>query len=212
MIFLSVVRNSESQEWEILRVISNPINVRGNLTGITYGDIRTLSLETRIAEGFWTQEDVYENTGEYMEFKEKQVSFDESTAVVTNTYVYQRMALDVIKQDLVNRTKSHRDMLINSGFDYNGNTFDTSMEGRLNLCALVHYVSLNPQVTEVSIPLPTSDSEVVLSSDNLEELFSQMMAEQQTLFTKCVSIKAAIEATTTYEDARAAATWDGTPL
>lgn len=211
MIFLSVVYNQDTGKWEILRVISSPINVRGNATGTTYGDIRSLDLETRILEGFWTQEDVYENTGEYMEFKEKLVSFDAETAVVTNTYVYQRMELGVIKQDLINRAKSHRDMLINSGYAYNGNTFDTSMEGRLNLCALANYVVLNPQVESVTVPLP-SDTEVVLSNDSVEELFSLMMAEHQNLYQKCISIKNAINATDTYEDARAAATWDSTPL
>lgn len=38
MIFLSVVKN-ENGEWVILKVITNPINVRGNKTGNTYGDI-----------------------------------------------------------------------------------------------------------------------------------------------------------------------------
>lgn len=211
MIFLSVVKDSESQEWEILRVISSPINVRGNLTGITYGDIRVLDLDTRRAEGFWTQEDVYDNTGEYMEFKEKLVNFDEEKAVVTNTYVYQRMDLEVIKTDLINRVKSHRDTLINSGFEYNENTFDTSLEGRQGICSLVTYISVKPDITDVTVHLPT-DEEVSLTSDEVKELFINMTEYHQSLYTKCNTIKDAINATSTYEDARAAANWDGTAL
>ena len=88
MIFLSVVKN-ENGEWVILKVITNPINVRGNKTGNTYGDISKLDLDTRRDEGFWTQNDVYVNTGEYMVFDNKVTTFDEQAVEVTNTYNYE---------------------------------------------------------------------------------------------------------------------------
>lgn len=206
MIFLSVIKNSKG-DWEILKVLSSPINVRGNATGITYSDIRVLDFETRFKEGFWTQEDIYQNTGEYMEFKEKVTTFDETVAVVTNTYVYQQMDLQIIKDDLKNRTTSHRDSLINSGFVFEDNMYDTSLEGRQNLNSLVSYVMVKPEVENITVHLP-NDTEVILTPEKVKILFSSIMENQQELYNKCNTIKTNIDAATTYEEAKAAYQWD----
>lgn len=212
MIYLSVVKGSNG-EWVILKTITYPINVRGNLTGNTYGDISKLDLDTRRAEGFWTQEDVYQNSGEYMIFKEKLVDFDEQAAVVTNTYVYELMPLEDIRADLKGRVESKRESLYYSGFEFDGHLFQSGLTNRNNI-----------QLMMVSALIDEDNFPTDLYWDDVDGVKVPMDLPKFKLFVKALTdftrglyittreIKAAIDAAETYEEIRAAANWNGEPL
>ncbi len=212
MVFLSVVKD-ENDQWKILKIISNPINVRGNKTGNTYGDIRVLDLDVRISEGFWTQNDVYENTGEYMYYVETVTTFDPEKAEVTNTYKYERQPLDEISADLKNRVESKRDSLYFEGFEFQGNKFESNVNNRSN----IQLVLLNAIVDESSFPSNLAwkslSGELIEMDLSTFKLFAKALGDfTSSLFIKERQIKDAISAAGTYEELRAAASWDGEQL
>lgn len=212
MIFVSVLKD-ENGSWYVAKILNNTINVRGNTTGITYGNIATLDLETRLMEGFWTQNDVYQNTGEFMEFKEKVTTFDEVNGVVTNTYIYQLMDLDIIKNDLKGRVDSKRDTLYFGGFDFDGKTYFSGLSNRSNIQLML----LSSLVDEANFPSDlvwdTSTGERTPMDLATFRLFAKALTDfTRTLFIKSRAIKDAIDAATDYDSIRAAASWDGEAL
>ncbi len=212
MIFVSVLKD-ENGSWYVAKILNNTINVRGNTTGITYGNIATLDLETRLMEGFWTQNDVYQNTGEFMEFKEKVTTFDEVNGVVTNTYIYQLMDLGIVKNDLKGRVDSKRDTLYFGGFDFNGKTYFSGLSNRSNIQLML----LSSLVDEANFPSDlvwdTSTGERTPMDLATFRLFAKALADfTRTLFIKSRAIKDAIDAATDYDSIRAAASWDGEAL
>lgn len=210
MINVFVKKNDEGM-WIVAGVITSPYNVRGLKTGVTYSDIRYMDKETLIADGIWQQEDFYENNDEYLEFDKKETTFDEVEGIVTNTYKYKRMDLDFIKNDLGNRVSSYREYLINSGYDHNGKMFGTDVESRQWLTSLVVYISLNPALETIDIRIPSGEV-INMPVAEFEELYCDIIEHIKGFYTKEVQIINAINATLTYEDARAAAVWDGVPL
>jgi hypothetical protein len=212
MIYLSVVKN-DSGDWVILKTITNVINVRGNKTGNTYGDISALSLDVRRSEGFWTQKDLYVNTGEFMVFKEKTVDFSEQNAEVTNTYIYELMPLDDIRNDLLGRVDSKRDGLYYAGFTFQDKQFYSGLANRSNIQLML----LNSIVDEANFPSDlvwdTVDGEQIPMDLATFRAFAKQLADTtRELFITARSIKAAINAATTYEDLRSAASWNGEAL
>lgn len=212
MIFVSVLKD-ENGSWYIAKILNNTINVRGNTTGTTYGNIATLDLATRLMEGFWTQNDVYENTGEFKQFKEKTTTFDEVNGVVTNTYIYELMDLEVIKTDLKGRVDSKRDNVYFGGFEFNGKTFFSGLSNRSNIQLML----LSSLVDEANFPTDlvwdTVDGERIPMDLATFKLFAQALVDfTRTLFVKNRTIKDAIDAATDYDSIRAAASWDGEAL
>lgn len=212
MIFVSVLKD-ENGSWYVAKILNNTINVRGNTTGITYGNIATLDLSTRLMEGFWTQNDVYQNTGEFMEFKEKVTTFDEVNGVVTNTYIYQLMDLNIIKNDLKGRVDSKRDTLYFGGFDFDGKTYFSGLSNRSNIQLML----LSSLVDEANFPSDlawdTSTGERTPMDLSTFRLFAKALTDfTRTLFIKSRAIKDAIDAATDYDSIRAAASWDGEAL
>lgn len=211
MIYLSVVKKDGN--WVILKTITNTINVRGNKTGNTYGDISVLDLDTRRAEGFWTQEDVYQNTGEYKVYKEKTVDFSEENAQVTYTYIYELMALNEIQSDLKARVDSMRESLYYAGFTFQDKTYNSSLVNRSNIQLML----LNSIVDEANFPSnlaweTTEGEQVPMDLATFKAFANQLAVWTRNLFITARTIKAAIDAASTYEDMRAAAVWDGQPL
>lgn len=211
MVYLSVVKNGNN--WVILKTITNTINVRGNKTGNTYGDISVLDLDTRRAEGFWTQEDKYVNTGEFMIFKEKTVEFSEENAVVTNTYIYELMPLDDIRMDLINRVDSMRENLYYAGFTFQDKKFNSGLSNRSNIQLML----LNAISDEANFPAnlvwETVDGEQIpMDLVTFKAFANQLAVWTRNLFIEARSIKVAINAATTYEELRSAASWDGVSL
>lgn len=212
MIFLSVVKN-ENGDWVILKVITNPINVRGNKTGNTYGDISKLDLDTRREEGFWTQNDVYVNTGEYMVFDSKVTTFDEQAVEVTNTYNYVLMPLEDIRTDLKSRVNSKRDQLYFNGFDFNSHTFGSGTATRSNVALFMTVALIDEANFPSDFAFPDVNGDLVDMDLATFKLFVKALSDfTRSLYTKARSIRNAIDAATTYEDIRAAASWDGEPL
>lgn len=212
MIFVSVLKD-ENGSWYIAKILNNTINVRGNTTGTTYGNIATLDLATRLMEGFWTQNDVYENTGEFKQFKEKTTTFDEVNGVVTNTYIYELMDLEVIKTDLKGRVDSKRDNVYFGGFEFNGKTFFSGLSNRSNIQLML----LSSLVDEANFPTDlvwdTVDGERIPMDLATFKLFAQALVDfTRTLFVKNRTIKDAIDAATDYDSIRSAASWDGEAL
>jgi hypothetical protein len=211
MLYLYVVKNNDGS-FSIVRVITNPVNVRGN-SGITYGDITRLDLATRIAEGFWTQEDVYDGQGEYMLFKEKVVTFDEELAVVTNTYTYELMPLVDIKSDLKNRVDSKRSEVLNSGFTYDGHVYATDQISVMNIIgAQVAILSDIDVITSDFVWRTMDDMNVQMDAAKFKAFTLALFAFTNTQYQTSWTIKAAIDAADTYEAIRTAATWDGIAL
>jgi hypothetical protein len=209
MIYLSVLKD-ENGSWYIAKVLTSTINVRGNATGITYGNIIGLDLATRLMEGFWTQEDIYENTGEFMQFKEKVTTFDDVNGVVTNTYIYELMDLDVIKTDLRGRVDSKRDTVYFGGFEFNGKTFYSGISNRSNIQLML----LSSLVDETNFPSDlvwdTVDGERIPMDLATFKLFAKALTDfTRTLFITARSIKDAIDDATDFATIRAAAAWNG---
>ena len=211
MLFLYVIKNSDGS-FTIVRYINNPINVRGN-SGITYCDISKLDLATRIAEGFWTQSDIYVDDGEYMVFDNKVVTFDETTAVVTNTYTYVRMDLNDIKTDIKTRVDTKRIELYYGTYTFETNNFNIQQDNRLNI--LTTQVAILTDPTSLPSDFVWKDvNGIAISMDSakFKEFSLGLFNYSNQLFVKSWNIKNAIDAATTYEDIRTAATWDDTPL
>lgn len=209
MIFLSVLKD-ENGSWYIAKILTTTINVTGNASGITYGNIATLDLATRLVEGFWTQNDVYLNNGEFMQYKEKIVTFDEVNGVVTNTYVYERMDLDVIKYELKTRVDIKRDDLYYGSFDFDGNTFFSGINNRSN----IQLMMLSALIDETNFPTDlvwdTVDGVSIPMDLATFKLFVKALADfTRSLFITARTIKANIDAETVYEDIRAAGNWNG---
>lgn len=209
MIYLLVNKN-ESQEWEVLKTFTSPINVRG-LSGVTYSDISRLSLEERKLEGLWTLKDVYEGTGEFKEFDFKEVTFNEETAEMINTYHYKLMPLDIIKEDLNNRVIAKRNELLVGGFEYDEKVYDSTTESRVLFQGYVLESLINADVTDFTVRLK-DDTEINLTVSQLRSVLSSMYAQTEELYVKERDIRDDINATLDYEGARAAAVWDGEPL
>lgn len=212
MIFLSVLKD-ENGSWYIAKILTSTINVRGNATGITYGNIVGIDLATRLMEGFWIQNDVYQNTGEFMQFKEKTVDFDEVNGIVTNTYIYELMDLDVIKTTLKERVDSKRDILYYGGFEFDSKTFYSGIANRSNIQLML----LSSLVDESNFPedlvWDTIDGEQIPMNLDTFKLFSQALVDfTRALFIQSRSIKDAIDAAEDYDSIRAAASWDGETL
>lgn len=212
MIYLSVVKDANG-DWKILKTITYPINVVGNKTGTTYGDISKLDLDTRRKEGFWTQNDVYQNTGEFMVFKEKTVDFSEEDAEVTNTYIYELMPLDDIRSDLKGRVDSKRDTLYFSGFEFEGETFISGVSNRNNIQLMMMTALIDEADFPSDLVWDTIDGKQIPMDLAKFKLFVKALADfTRNTFKQARSIKAAIDAAQTYEDIRAAATWNGEAL
>ena len=212
MIYLSVVKN-DSGDWEIIKVITNPINVRGNLTGNTYGDISTLDLETRKAEGFWTQNDVYKNTGEFKNFKEKTVEFNEENAEVINTYIYELIPLDQIRTDLKGRVDTKRDTLYFGGFEFDGETYVSGVSNRNNIQLIMMTALIDEADFPSDLVWDTIDGKQTPMDLEKFKLFVKALASfTRNLFIKARSIKEAIDKAENYEDIRTAASWDDESL
>lgn len=212
MIFLSVLKD-DNGSWYVAKVLTSTVNVRGNKTGTTYGDIANLDLATRLMEGFWTQSDVYVGTGEFTQFKELVTTFDEVNGVVTNTYVYELMDLNVIKTELKTRTEAKRDSLYFGGFTFNGNTYLSGLSNRSNIQLML----LSSIVDEANFPSDlfwdTIDGQQIPMDLATFRQFAQTLTNfTRSLFIKTRSIKAAIDAATDYDSTRAAANWDGEAL
>lgn len=211
MIYVSVIKDTNG-DWKIAKVLSSPLNAVG-ITGIIWPDISKLSLEKRMSEGFWTQNDVYVNTGEFMQFKEKTVTFDEVNGVVTNTYTYELMDLDLIKADLKGRVDSKRDTVYFGGFEFNTKMFYSGLSNRSNIQLML----LSALMDEASFPTDlvwdTVDGERIPMDLATFKLFAQALVDfTRSIFIKTRSIKDAIDAATDYDSIRAAASWDGEPL
>lgn len=212
MIYLSVVKN-ENDEWVILKVITNPNNVRGNKTGTTYGDISKLSLDIRRDEGFWTQNDVYVNTGEYMVFDNKVTTFDEEAAEVTNTYNYVLMPLADIRADLKSRVNSKRDQLYFNGFEFNSKTFSSGTAARNNIALFMTAALIDEANFPSDFAFPDLSGELVdMDLATFKSLVKTLSDFTRGLYTKARTIRDAIDAAETYDDIRAAANWDGEAL
>ena len=205
------VKKNANDEWTVAGIISSPYNVRGLVSGIIYGDIRYVDKTTLTADGIWQQDDIYENNDEYLEFDHTETVFDEEAGIVTNTYIYKRMNLDYIKNDLIGRVASYRENLVNSGYEYNSKTFGTDTESLQWLTSLVVYSGLNTSLTNIDIRIPSGEV-ITLPVTEFEELFSDIIEHINGYYTEENTIVTNIKATTTYEDARAAAVWDGQPL
>ena len=211
MLYLYVVKNDDGS-FKIVRVITSPINQRGN-SGITYGNITILDLETRKAEGFWTQEDVYVDQGEYMIFKEKLTDFNEDTAVVTNTYVYERMPIEEIKFDLKNRVDSKRDEKYYSQFVFENVSYFTDRDSRMNIIGAQAAILSDPSVVgEDFIWRSADDQNIPMTEDKFKEFALELFRHSNSIYQTAWMIKAAIDAASTYEEVRAAAVWGDEPL
>lgn len=211
MLYLYVIKD-EDGSFKIVRVITSPINQRGN-SGITYGNITILDLDTRKEEGFWTQEDVYVDQGEYMVFKEKQTAFNEDTAVVTNTYIYERMPLDEIKTDLKNRVDAKRNEKYYGGFTFEDVKYLTDRDSRMNIIgAQAAILSDSTVLPEGFIWRSADDQNIPMDADKFKEFAIELFQFSNGIYQEAWTLKAAIDAASTYEDARAAATWDGEAL
>lgn len=211
MLYLYVVKN-EDGSFTIVRVITNPVNQRGN-SGITYGNVTILDLETRKAEGFWTQTDVYDGQGEYKIFKDKTTTFNEDSAVVTNTYSYELMPLEDIKADLKNRVDSKRSEMLNGGFTYNGYTYATDSTSVMNIIgAQVAILSDVDVITPDFVWRTADDQNISMDATSFKAFTLALFAFTNTQYQTSWQIKTAIDSASTYEEIRAAASWDGTEL
>ena len=212
MVYVIVQKNSNG-DYQVTKTISSPLNVRGVVTGITWGDIRVLTLEQRMNDCIWTQEDVYVGTGEFMVFDNLVTTFDDVTGVVTNTYNYVLMDLDLIRADLTSRVDSRRDNLYYAGFTFNGKNFNSGISNRSN----IQLMMLNALVDEANFPSnlvwdTTEGEQIPMDLATFKAFVSALADFTRNLFITARSIKAAIADATDYDSIRAAATWGDEPL
>lgn len=209
--FLLVNKNADG-EWYIVRFITNPINVKGNIGEVTYGDISKLDLETRKLEGFWTQEDIYDGMGDYKVFSHKTVEYDDENAVVRNVYHYVTMPIDDIKRDFTQQTISVRDDKYNNAgvIGKDSKIFPTDSISRSNYVLLATALQINPNtVTASTVSFETKDGEIVeMTHDEFKSLVVQLASDTNALYKKCIDINKQISLATTLEEVRAAAVWN----
>ncbi len=212
MLYLYVVKNTDGT-FRIVRVITNNVNQRGN-SGITYGDLNILDLETRKAEGFWTQKDIYQDgDGQYMEYIDKVVDFDEDNAIVTNTYIYQRMDLTIIKNDLKNRVDSKRDEKVFDKFTFQDHTYSCDVNSRLNILSTHSAMQIDESIITPSFVWRTTDEQnISMDAATFKQFVITLFNFISHNYQQSWTVKAAIDAASTYEDVRAAAVWDGQAL
>lgn len=209
--FLLVKKNKDN-EWEIQKVITNVINVRGSVRDVTYGDISKLDLETQKLEGFWQQEDLYEGTGEYQIFSHKVVEFDEAAAIVRNTYFYVQMPIEDIRGDFKQRTKSLRDEKLNrDGVSTKDGevVLPTDAVSRSNYSLLAATILISAESVKEPIIFETVEGvEVALSVEEFKEMVVQIALNTNSLYAKCREIISLIDIASTLEEVKEAASWD----
>ena len=202
--FLLVIKNG-SGDWEIKKVISNPINFRSEITGITYGDISKLDLETRKMEGFWKQEDVYEGAGEYKVFSHKEVVYDDEQCTVTNIYHYVLMPIADIRNDFKQRILSEREnKYFFDGFkSVNDAMFPSDEVTRRNF-TLWATADLGTQTISVE---DISGVTIVLSMAEFKTVYNDLAKFTQQLYIQWREINARIDQANTLDEIITAATW-----
>ncbi|EMR6006981.1 hypothetical protein WJW27_003731 [Escherichia coli] len=184
-----------------------------------YSDIRTLygisSVDgspvepndvVRKEEGFWWLE--YKNVGnvnskgqqlEYVRLKdEKQpvVEFledatDEYKALtVLKTYNFVDVPIADVKSDLKERTLSERAFRVNSGYEFKEHLYNTDLAGRQML--LNYYTQVVSGAENVTIIL--DDAIVKLTAEEMTQLYTEVSAMVEKLFSECEEQCAAIDA------------------
>lgn len=208
--YLLVKQNPEGV-WEIQKVISSPINVRSTISDTIYGDISRLDLATRILEGFWEQEDVYNGTGEYKVFESKEVEFDAERALVINTYNYVLMPIQDIRDDFKSRMKSLRNDEIVNGGVLGGNdahVFPSNDAARSMYSLIVAARVLDAEsFKEPVIIEDVHGNAIELSSVEFDKLVVDLALQTHQLYAKCRDIIAQIDEADSLESIRAVAVW-----
>lgn len=210
MAYVTVIKNEQGQ-YEVEKYLTSLYNQRSPLTQVTIGNISNLDAEGRLKHGIWLSEDVYDGTGEFREFDNKEVKFDDVEGKVTNTYTYKLMDLDVIREEMKNRVRSYRMQLANGQFKHDDHEYDISSEGRCELQGFVLETLLDSSIESVSIRLP-NDDDVKLSASDLKELYIAISTYRDSLYDKEADIFAAIDAAKDYDAIRAASVWDDQKL
>lgn len=212
MIYL-IVQSDGNGGWVIVKTLTSPINVKGPVTGVTWGDIRVLTLDARRTDGFWTQNDVYQNNGDYTVFKETITTFDEPTLVVTNTYVFELMPLDQIRADLKNKVDNKRDSLRFESLTFQNKQYPIDSISRGNLLLMAASIIFDETVFPSNYTLDLVDgTSQVVDLPTFKALIQALNAHTYDLYQTARTIKANIDAATTYSDIRAAANWNGEAL
>lgn len=212
MIYVIVQKNNNG-DYVVTKTLSSTTSVRGIVTGITWNDITTITLEQRLTDCIWTQIDQYNESGEYMTFKNKETVFDPVAGTVTNTFNFELMPLDTIKTDIKTRVDSKRDSLRFSTFTFESNEYsiDATARGNFQLLAVVILFDETSFPVDYKVDLPdgtVSTFDIV----KFKNFMAALSNYTYNLYEEARTIKNNIDAATTYEDIRAAASWDGVPL
>lgn len=206
--FLHVLKDEKGQ-WYIKRTITNPINVFGVVSQITFGDISRLELEIRRLEGFWTQSDTYEGVAEYTIFDRHEVVWDEEAAVVRNNYVYVQMPIVDIQSDFKQRVISERDQRGVYGYEYDGHSYYTDGTFRSTLGLYLGIIAMDPSKFPSDFSIEDRDGvPVIFTVDEFKALCVHFGLYHSGLYSKCRELQAAILEATSLEDIKLAAQWD----
>lgn len=205
MIYVAISKD-DTGAWVILKYLSSTINQRSPVTDETIGDVSRLDAAGRLAKGFWIQQDSYVNTGEFTELDTKVTTFDDTQGIVTVTYTYKLMDLDVIRDEMKNRVRSYRQQLSASTYTKGDNVYDISTEGRTEIQGLVLETLLDSTITTLSIRLP-SGVDVSFTPDELKALYLEIAKYREGLFDTEAQIILAITSAVDYEAIRNVSVW-----
>lgn len=205
--YVSVVKDANGN-WYIKNTITSVYNVRGNKTGNTYGDISKLDDATRIDEGFWIENDVYINNVEFTIFNGITYTYDEVNGIVTYNYNFILMPLSDIKTELQNRVQNYLNTMFCGTITFNSTSVVISYQLRNMLYAI------NSTNFPANLVVPIGNYKYLSIPDisTLTSLNDAISTYTVGIMQTAQSIYAALDAATTYDELRTAATWNGTQL
>lgn len=205
MIYMAISKD-EAGNWVILKYLTSVINQRSPVTDETIGDVSRLDAAGRIAKGFWIQNDIFVNTGEFTELESKVTTFDDVNGIVINTYTYKLMDLDVIREEMKNRVRSYRSQLSIGTYTKDNNVFDVSSVGMTELQGYIIQSQLDTTLASVSIRLQ-SGSDVSFTVSELKSFYLELCAWREGLFDTEAQLVLAIDSAADYEAIRNVSVW-----
>lgn len=212
-IYLSVVKDGDV--FTIKKSYYNGQNVVGNKTGTLWHDARQMSLQERIDEGIYLRIDVpTEIDMAFATFERVDVTFNEETAEVFYKEIYNLIPLDETKAILKTRVvyEQTRKYTAGSVISFKGKDITLNQYTINAVNSYSDLVALGGQLPQGALVQANDGSGIPLDDVSLKEVVQLICDDLHASSLQFVSVCSAIDAATTYEEAREAAVWDGVKL
>lgn len=209
--YLSVVKD-ENGVWVIKKVYPQGLNVYGNYSGVLWHRATQMTLEERIREGIYLQVNKTEGMDpEFSQYVRTDIVFDETTAEVVYTDVYELIDLQMIKDILRARAYNLRGQVINKTVMFEGEklTIDLPLVTQLNAYSALAALDTLPSDLILQTRYGVSKP---LTLELLVKLQKFIAKLQNDINVETAAISAAIQAATTYAEIKEAAVYNGNPF